>query len=149
MKIGIANDHRGFKLKKFLKENLKDYEIVDFGTDSEDSVDYPDYAYKLSKAVANKDIDFGISICGSGIGMSIACNKIKGVRCARIMTKEDAFITRNDNDANIMALPETVDYNDALEIVNTFVNTPKSLDERHIRRRNKLNEIEEKENNIL
>lgn len=144
MKIGIANDHRGFKLKEYLKNNL-DYEVVDFGAYSEDSVDYPDFAYKLSKAVVNKEVDFGVVICGSGIGMSIACNKVRGIRCARVLTMDDVIVTRSDNDANIMAISEKVEPFYALELVNTFVTTPASMDERHIRRRNKLTEIEENE----
>ena len=109
MRLGIASDHRGYKLKEYLKNNLDNYEIIDYGTDSENSCDYPDYAYKLSKAVVNKDVDFGVAICGSGIGISIACNKVKGIRCARVMDLNDVIATRNDNDANIIALSEKID----------------------------------------
>ena len=85
MKIGIATDHRGIEVKQELTNYLKDlgYNIVDYGTNSTDSVDYPDYAFKVGEAVANNDIDFGVLICNTGIGMSIAANKVKGVRCAR------------------------------------------------------------------
>ena len=145
MKIGIANDHRGFKLKEYLKENIKKYEIVDYGTDSEESIDYPDYAYKLAKAVVNNQVDCGIAICGSGIGMSIACNKVKGIRCARVVTLEDAKVTRIDNDANIIALSGSINPEYALKVIETFITTPASLDERHVRRRNKISEIEAKE----
>lgn len=145
MKLGIASDHRGYKLKEFLKNNLNEYEIIDFGTDSEESTDYPDYAYKLSKAVVNKDVDFGIAICGSGIGISIACNKVNGIRCARVVDINDVIATRNDNDANIIALSEKIDNNYAKELVETFVKTSPSMEEKHVRRRNKLVEIEKNE----
>lgn len=142
MKIGIACDHRGFKLKEFLKDNLKEYEIVDFGTFSTDSVDYPDYALKLCTKIVEKEIEYGIAICGSGIGISIACNKVNGIRCARVVDREDVIATRNDNDANVIALSERVNNNLALELVKLFINTPTSQEEKHVRRRNKLTEIE-------
>ena len=90
MKIGIASDHRGYKLKQELIEKLtqQNYEIIDFGTNSKESTDYPDFAFCLGENVANKTIDYGIAICGSGIGISIACNKVKGVRCAKVSTIE-------------------------------------------------------------
>ena len=142
MKIGIASDHRGFKLKEYIKNNLRNYEVIDYGTYSEESVDYPDFAYKISKDVANNILNFGITICGSGIGMSIACNKVKGIRCARVLSEEDAIITRKDNDANIIALPENIEPQYAIKIIESFVETSTSLDERHVRRRNKLKQIE-------
>jgi ribose 5-phosphate isomerase B len=143
MKIGIASDHRGYKLKEFLKENLKDYEIVDFGTNSEESADYPDYGIALSEKVSTKDVEKGIAICGSGIGISIACNKVKGIRCAKVSNKEEAKYTRNDNDSNIVAFSAEVPQEEALEIVKTFLETPFSNDERHIRRINKITKYEE------
>ena len=87
MRLGLASDHRGFTLKEQIKETLKDkyneIEIIDYGTDNTESTDYPDYAFKLGEAVANNKVDFGVAICGTGIGISIACNKVKGVRCAK------------------------------------------------------------------
>ena len=144
MKLGIASDHRGYKLKEFLKNNLE-YEIIDYGTNSEESTDYPDYAYRLSKAVVNKEVNFGIAICGSGIGISIACNKVRGIRCARVIDIDDVIATRSDNDANIIALSEKIDSNYAIELVKTFVTTNPSMEEKHVRRRNKLTEIENNE----
>ena len=103
MKIGLASDHRGYKLKEYLKQILptNNYEIVDFGTDSEVSTDYPDYAFAFGEAVVSKQVDLGVAICGSGIGISIACNKVKGIRCAKVSNKEEAQITRIDNNSNI------------------------------------------------
>lgn len=145
MKIGIANDHRGYNLKVQILDKLKEkYEIVDLGTDSNESVDYPDYAFKLGEKVSNKELDFGIAICGSGIGISIACNKVKGIRCAKVSNKEEAMYTRNDNDSNIVALSEKVLPEDAIEIIDTFINTPFSNEEKHIRRINKITEYEER-----
>ena len=145
MKIGFASDHRGYELKGLLKEALikEGYEIVDYGTDSEESTDYPDYAFKLGEAVANNIVDFGVAICGSGIGISIACNKVKGVRCAKVSEVEEAKYTRNDNNSNIVAFGEKVPFDKALEIVKTFINTPFSDEEKHHRRVNKIINYEE------
>ena len=96
MKIGIVNDHRGVNLKNYLIDNL-DYEIINFGTDTTDSTDYPDYAFLLGEKVASKELDFGIAICGSGIGICIACNKVKNIRCAKVNSVEEAKYTREDN----------------------------------------------------
>jgi len=143
MKIGIASDHRGYKLKEYLKNELTDYEIVDYGTNSEESTDYPDYAFKLGKAVVEKEVDFGVAICGSGIGISIACNKVKGVRCAKVTTSEEAMYTRNDNNSNIVAFGEKTTSEEALNIVKTFINTPFSNEEKHQRRIDKITKYEE------
>lgn len=145
MKLGFASDHRGYKLKEALKEAFQkeNIEVVDFGTNSEESTDYPDYAFKVSKAVVNKEVDYGVAICGSGIGISIACNKVKGIRCAKVDSIEDVLATRNDNDANIIAFGERMPYEKAYECVKTFINTPASLEEKHVRRRNKIKEYEE------
>lgn len=146
MKIAIASDHRGYKLKEYLKKELTklNYEIIDFGTNSEESTDYPDYAFKLAESVVSKESEFGIAICGSGIGISIACNKVKGIRCARVTTKEDAIVTRNDNDSNIVAFSGDLLETQALDIVQTFIKTPHSIEEKHHRRVNKIKEYEEK-----
>lgn len=145
MKIGIASDHRGYKLKEELKEALtkENYEVVDYGTDSIESTDYPDYAFLLGENVVNKNVDFGVAICGSGIGISIACNKVKGIRCAKVTTKEEAEVTRIDNDSNIVAFGEKTSFEDALEIVKAFINTKFSNLEKHNRRINKIKEYEE------
>lgn len=143
MKLGITNDHRGYKLKVELLEKLKlNYEVIDYGATSTESVDYPYYAFKLGEALTNNEIDFGIAICGSGIGISIACNKVKGIRAARVTNIEDVLETRNDNDANIICLNEKMNANDAYNLIITFITTPFSIEERHIRRVNKIKAYE-------
>ena len=145
MKIGIASDHRDYELKEKLKEALikENYEVIDYGTNSKESTDYPDYAFILGENVANKNVDYGVAICGSGIGISIACNKVKGVRCAKVTTKEETEVTRIDNDSNIVAFGEKTSFEDALEIVKTFINTEFSNLEKHQRRINKIKKYEE------
>lgn len=144
MKIGIASDHRGYNLKEQIIEKLiEEYEIIDCGTNSQESTDYPDYAFKLGNLVADKDVDFGIAICGSGIGISIACNKVKGIRCAKVDSIEEAIATRNDNDSNIIAFGEKMSLEKALDLINTFIITEASKEEKHVRRRNKIKEYED------
>lgn len=138
MNIGIASDHRGFELKQkiisFLNE--KGYNVTDYGTNSNVSVDYPDYAFKVGEAINNHEIDFGILICGTGIGMSIACNKVKGVRCAKVNTIEEAVLTRQHNNANVIALAEnTIDVEN---IVEMFLKTEFSKETKHQKRVEKI-----------
>lgn len=142
MKIGIGNDHRGVKLKEKIMKYLHDNGItcINYGTDSEESTDYVDYAVKVGNAINNKEIDLGILICGTGIGMSIAANKIKGIRCARVVNVNETVLAREHNMSNVIALSEnTPDYEN---IVKTFINTKESNEERHIRRVNKIMDIE-------
>ncbi len=143
MKVGIASDHRGYDLKKYLKENLNDYEIIDYGTYSNEAVDYPDYGFLLGEKVSEQEVDYGIAICGSGIGISIACNKVKGIRCAKVSSVSDARMTRIDNDANIVAISSNTKNEEALEIVNVFLTTAFSQEERHHRRVEKIKKYEE------
>ena len=144
IKIGIASDHRGYILKEQIIDRLMTkYDITDCGTTSSESVDYPDYAFKLGNLVADKDVDFGIAICGSGIGISIACNKVKGVRCAKVDSIEEVIATRNDNDSNIIAFGEKMSLDKALELIEKFITTPASQEEKHKRRREKIKEYEE------
>ncbi|MBQ2639668.1 MAG: RpiB/LacA/LacB family sugar-phosphate isomerase [Bacilli bacterium] len=145
MKIGIANDHRGLILKNYLEKELEKigYTVVNYGTNAIESVDYPDFAFKLGEDVATKKVDFGIAICGSGIGISIACNKVKGVRCAKVSNIEEAKYTREDNDSNIVAFGEKTPKEEAIEIVKTFINTPFSNLDKHINRINKITNYEE------
>lgn len=146
IKIGMASDHRGYILKEQIIDRLMNqYDITDCGTTSEESVDYPDYAFKLGNLVADKDVDFGIAICGTGIGISIACNKVKGVRCAKVDTKEEAIATRVDNDSNIIAFGEKMPLEKAVELITIFIETKASEEEKHVRRRQKIKEYEEEQ----
>lgn len=110
MKIAIGADHGGFSLKEIIRENLekKGYEIKDFGTYSADSVDYPDIAKVVSKEVSEKNYDFGILVCGTGIGMSMAANKVHGIRAAVVSDVFSARATKEHNNANIICLGERV-----------------------------------------
>ena len=141
MKIGIASDHRGYELKQKIIKDMKGIEFVDFGTNSDKSVDYPDYAFKLCTGI-NKKVDLGIAICGSGIGISIACNKVKGIRCARVTTIKDVKVTKKDNNANVIAFSSDVNYDKVKRMIEEFINTPFSNEERHIKRINKISEYE-------
>jgi ribose 5-phosphate isomerase B len=139
MKIAIANDHRGFELKtKILQELGSKYDISDLGTYSTDKADYPKYAFKLGEKVASKEYDRGILICGSGIGISIAANKVKGIRCAKVSNKDEAYYTRRDNDANVISFGEKMPLEEAIEIIETFLNTEFSGVERYIKRINDI-----------
>ncbi len=143
MKIGIVSDHRGYQLKEDLKKSINDIEVIDYGTNSVDSVDYPDYAFILGEKVKNKEVDFGVAICGSGIGISIACNKVKGIRCAKVSNVAEAKMTRIDNDANILAFSANTSVDLAKDLIETFCNTPFSNEERHIRRIKKIKDYED------
>ncbi len=146
MRLGIASDHRGYKLKEKLKKylNKKGYEVEDYGTDSPESADYPIYGIKLGEAIRDKEIDLGIVICGTGIGISIACNKVKGVRCARVVNAKEAKTTKIHNMANVIALNEKMFLFQAKDIVDNFIKTKYQDDERFIRRVNQITEYEEK-----
>lgn len=139
MKIGIASDHRGYNLKKQILEYLteKGYDVEDYGTCSEDSVDYPIYAFKVGEAIKNLEINLGILICGTGIGMSIACNKVRNVRCAKVSNLEEAVLCREHNNANVIALSENVA--NPFEIVLAFVSTDFSNLDKHLKRVEMIN----------
>lgn len=141
MKIGIANDHHGVEIKQELTNFLKEegYNIINYGTDTSDMVDYCDYAFKIGESVANKDIDYGILLCNTGIGMSIACNKVKNVRCAKVSNVYEAKMTRRDNDANVIALSTRLNIDELKEIIITFLNTDYANIERYNRRIEKIN----------
>ena len=151
MKIGLANDHRGYPLKEKIKKYLtkKGYEIIDYGTNSNESVDYTEYAFRIGESVVKEEVELGIVICGTGIGISIACNKVKGVRCAKVDTVRQAKLTRIDNDANILALDGSLSSYKALDIVDAFLKTPFSNLEKHNRRLEKINNYEQSYKRIL
>ncbi|CAK7049117.1 ribose 5-phosphate isomerase B [Tissierella sp. P1] len=144
MKIGIGSDHGGFELKEYIKEYLdrEGISYIDYGTNSIESVDYPDYGKKVSEAVVSKEVDKAIVICGTGIGISIACNKVKGIRCALCGDTYSARMSREHNDANILALGGRVIGRDlALEIVSIWLKT-QFEGGRHEKRVEKISEIE-------
>lgn len=147
MKVAIGCDHGGINLKPVLIDYLKKnaIEYKDFGCHTTESVDYNDYALQVSTAVGNGEYDFGILICGTGIGMSIVANKVKGVRCGHCHDVFSAKMTRLHNDANVLAFGERViGAGLMLMIVDAFLNTEFSGDERHSRRVEKIKELEQK-----
>ena len=126
MKISIGNDHAGPDYKKAIVKMLeaKGYEITNYGTDTEDSVDYPDFAHPVATDVAEGKADYGVLICGSGNGISMSANKHQKIRAGLCWTKEIAVLTRLHNDANIVSIPARyTSIPQALEIVDTFLNT--------------------------
>lgn len=145
MKIAIGGDHASFDLKDPVYEHLKEkgYDVTDFGTFHGEKADYPVIAEKVANAVASGEYDFGIVICGTGIGISIAANKVKGIRCALLSDTYSAHMTREHNDANMMAMGARVIGPElAKDIVDTFLNTPCPHVERHMKRVDMIHEIE-------
>ncbi len=143
MKIVLASDHGGYELKEVIKNHLteKGYDIMDLGTTSEESVDYPDYGYAAGEVVAQGKADAGIVFCGSGIGICIAANKVKGVRCALLTSVEMAVLAKSHNDANVISLGGRLTPPDlAIEIVDTWLTTDVAGG-RHQRRIDKLNQL--------
>ena len=143
--IAIGCDHAALDFKKSIIEHLtaNGYEVQDEGCYSSESADYPDYAKKVADAVASGACEKGILICGTGIGMSIAANKVKGIRCALCSDTFSARATREHNDANVLALGERViGQGLALDIVDMFLRTPFSGDARHVRRIAKISQME-------
>ena len=145
MNLGFASDHRGYKLKMELINYFKEngYNIVDYGTNSEESCDYPDYAYKLGNGILSNEVDYGIAICGSGIGISIALNKIHGIYCAKVSNADEAMHTRLDNNTNCIAFGEKMPLNEAILAIETFITTEYSYLEKHERRIGKVKDIEQ------
>lgn len=141
MKIAIASDHRGFKTKssiiKFLRK--KGHRVVNYGTDSENSVDYPDFAFKVSQAVVKKKVRFGVLLCYTGQGMAMSANKVKGVRAAICISPEIAKLTRAHNNANILVIPAGfMKYSKTMQkTIDVFMYT-KFEGGRHLRRLKKI-----------
>lgn len=144
VKILIASDHQGYKRKtqilKFLRS--KNYDVVDLGTDSEEKVDYTDYCKKLCLKLKKEDFDYGILICGTGIGMSICANKIKDIYCAKVCNKREAVLSRKHNDANVLALSKRLPFFITKNIILSFLHTPFLEEERYIRRINEIKKLE-------
>ena len=145
MKIGIAADHHGVKAKEKLIRYLekKGHSVINYGTNHETAVDYPLYAFKVGEGIAKKEIDYGILLCGSGIGMSIACNKVKGVRCAKVNTIREAMYSRLHNDANVVAMSASISSVKMKDMIDTFLKTEFSTEERHQRRVDQINKYGE------
>ncbi len=147
MKVAIGADHRGYALKERIGDFLESRgdEVLDVGTYDSNSVDYPDFAFAAAEKVASGEVQRGILICGSGIGMSIAANKVKGVRAALCRTVDDARMTRKHNDSNLLALSEkSMDDPDVMRIVETWLDTPFEGG-RHQRRIDKIREYERRD----
>lgn len=144
LKIGITNDHRGLVTKGFLVSYLSGmgHEVVNYGTDTTDAVDFPDYAYKLGKGILSNEIELGIAICGTGIGMSIALNKMKGITCAKVSSVSEAILCKAHNNANAIAISEELPEEVAIEIIDKFINTPFSNIDRYKNRIEKIKKIE-------
>ena len=139
--IAVGSDHAGYELKNQLIEHLKnrEYEVKDYGTYSEASCDYPDYAKQVANAVAGGEAEQGLLVCGTGIGMSMVANKVKGIRAAVLSDEFSAEATRSHNDANILCLgARVVDYAKAEKLLDIFLDTPFSAEEKHIRRIGKI-----------
>jgi len=124
MRISIGTDHAGFRVKEAIKSFLmqKGYKVIDNGTYSEDSVDYPDFAKKVAQDILNNEADYGILLCGTGIGMSIAANKFKGIKAALCLLPKMASLSKMHNDANVLVLPgRLIGIDLALWIVEAFL----------------------------
>ncbi len=149
MKIGLGCDHGGYNLKLEIMRYLesKNIEVVDYGTNNaEESVDYPIFGEKVADAVISKEVDYGIVCCGTGIGISLAANKVPGIRCAVVSDVFSAKMSKAHNDANMLSLGERVlGRGLALEIVEAWINTDFEGD-RHSRRVNMIADIENKHN---
>ena len=140
MKIGVAGDHAGYEYKNRLAELLtkKGYDVADYGTYSDASCDYPDFAHALGEAVQKKEVDLGIAICGTGNGMAITLNKHKGVRAGLAWNSEVGRLVKAHNNANVLVLPARfISYQMATRIMNTWLATP-AEEGRHERRREKI-----------
>ncbi len=145
MKIAFGNDHRGFAIREQIIQHLKKlgHDVIDLGADQPASVDYPDYAAKVAEAVAHGQADRGILVCGTGIGMSIAANKVAGVRAAACIDETGATLARSHNDANVLALRGTnQDPATNLRLIDIFLTT-EFEGGRHQRRVNKIRNLEQ------
>ena len=147
MKIGIVNDHRGYETKEELKKYLesKGYIVNDYGSYSTERVDYTKYGFIIGEKVANKEVDYGIAICGSAIGISVACNKVKGIRCGKINTVEEAIHGKENDFINVIALSgENVSIDLNKQIVDAFLESKENMiDPVYEKRVNQIKEYEE------
>jgi ribose 5-phosphate isomerase B len=147
MKIAIGADHAGFELKEKLKKFLEkqDIEVDDQGTNSAESVDYPEYAQKVAHRVANHNADYGLLVCGSGIGMAITANKVAGIRATTATTEQEAQLSREHNDANVLAIgARLLREEQAVKVLDAFLKSSFAHG-RHKQRLDKIAEIEKEE----
>ena len=145
MRIALGCDHAGLDLKNHLIEYLKSsgHDIIDYGTYTKESCDYPDYAYPAALSLANGEADYAIVICFTGVGVSMVANKVKGVRCSLVTNVEDAVLTKEHNDSNCLALgAKNVSFELAQDIVDAWINAV-FAGGRHINRVNKIKVVEE------
>ena len=146
MKIGIASDHWGYDKKDKLKTYLsrKGIDVKDYGTNSTEITDFPQYAFALGEAVVKKDVDYGIVICSTGIGISIAANKVKGLRCYKLNTALEAKLSKNHNDANMIAFGRKTMMFLIKDMVDIFLKTEVSAKKRYENRNLQIKEYESK-----
>ena len=144
MKIAIASDHRGYNTKQELITYLKkqNYEIIDLGTNSTESADYPKYGILLGETIKKHQADIGIALCGTGIGISIACNKVKGIICAKVSNTKEAHLAREHNHANIIAISGEMSKSKTKKIIQTFLNSQENNQEKYLKRINQIKEYE-------
>ena len=142
MKIAIATDHNGVNEKKELIKILSQYEFIDKSEYNHSTDDYPDFAFAVAKSINSKEADLGVLLCGTGIGISIAANKVKGIRCAHCSSINQAHLAREHNNANIIALSYKDNLNDLAKMIDEFIKTEPSTEERHQRRVNKIMDYE-------
>ncbi len=145
MRIAVSSDHAGFELKQLIADHLRanDHDVVDLGTDGTTSVDYPDYGAAIGHAVADREAELGVAVCGSGIGICIAANKVDGIRAATVHDVTSARLSRLHNDANIMCVGERfIGPQVALDAVDAFLAAPFEGG-RHVRRVEKIAKLEQ------
>ena len=144
MRVSIATDHNGVIEKQELITFLKEMnvEVIDCSENNTPTDDYPDFALVVANKVVNKECDLGILLCGTGIGMSIAANKVKGIRCAKVSSVDEARLSKEHNNANVIALSYKEEMTKLKEMIKKFIETSFSNEERHIRRVSKITSLE-------
>lgn len=144
MKIAIGTDHNGETIKNEIIAYLENrgHTVSNLSPSNTPLDDYTDYALAVSKAVVNKEVDYGVLLCGTGIGMSIAANKVKGIRAAHVSNVNEAALSKEHNNANIITLSTKNNINDTIKMIDVFINTEFKNEERHVRRLNKISNYE-------
>lgn len=144
MKIGIASDHRGYKTKSKIIRYLKrkKIEFIDFGTNDTNSVDYNDFAIKVTDAINSGEITNGILVCGTGIGMSIVANKVKGIMCAKVDNAKEARLCKEHNNANVISLSSSLSFFEVKDIIDAYIKAKFKDEERYKRRIDKIKSLE-------